>query len=187
MPFEHNTPSPSGTSPTNPRSGRVAQEEATTEAARDTRTTGPTASTSEVPLEQGPKYLVTLKNGVREDIRVVLATWDTLTSLQDTRPQLFAAARAMADGKDETSAVRREMRRYCLTDQNGALLPQVRDVLLSGYQNTKEGPVLVNPIRFDSEADRTAFEACRQLAARNLSRFLAGESPRDDGQGPGSR
>jgi hypothetical protein len=147
-------------------------------------TTRPAAAADEARLaddadqfEISPNYTVTLRNGATEDLTQAMATWDTLTQIKDNQPALFAAALALAQGQEPSPSMRRELRRGLLTLRNGVLRPAVKNVLLSSYEETPEGPVLVNPIKPTCDADRRAFEELEARSERNFRRFLDFDDP----------
>ncbi len=122
--------------------------------------------------DEGPESVVTLKNGRRMEIREVFATWETLKSTQLGHPSLFAAVLRLARGETVRPIELRRLRRATLASSSGGLQAGVRDVLVSAFTVTSEGPVLGNPIRFTGDADRNAFRQCEQRYQRNIERIL---------------
>jgi hypothetical protein len=137
------------------------------------------ASGGDASLETGPEYQIKLKNGAMADLMLAKATWQTLMSVSDTHPALVVAVLELAQGKQQPPDMLRELRKALLTQPNGELRDVVRDVVLSAYQETTEGAVLVNPFLLDSEADRKAFEECEQRSKRNWLRILRPDDPRE--------
>ena len=104
-------------------------------------------------------------------MRTGFAVWSTLNSFLHTHPHLVAAVLAKAAGEVVSPTAQKQLRRAGLTAASGPLLPAVRDVLQSGYQVTSDGPVIVNPFRLETEADRCAFEDCQSRRDRNTLRL----------------
>jgi hypothetical protein len=137
-------------------------------------------------FERSPDYQATLKNGATVDIAFGLEAWDRLNRLLSTNPDLIAAAQAKLRGEEISPSMRQELREVFLTDPDGALLPYIRDIFISAYQETKDGPVFTNPFKLDTEADRQAFKATDKLEKRNKLRFLRhlGLLPGNSGDAP---
>jgi hypothetical protein len=123
-------------------------------------------------FDKGFNYQATLKNGATVDMAFGYEAWETLNDLLAKRPDLIAAAQAKLRGEEVSQSMRRQLRRVWLTGRDGELLPYIRDVLMSGYKETNDGPVIANPFKLDTEADRRAFEAMEKVAHHNRSRFL---------------
>ena len=139
---------------------------------------------SKLELESGGEYQISLKNGSRHDLRIAQAIWEALAPLITTHPDLFAAALNLANGIAPSPAMSRELRREFMTLENGELRAIIRDVLLSSYQETADGPILISPFKVESPADRQAFEECEKRAARNTTRMVTNKDIfRDDHQG----
>jgi hypothetical protein len=137
-------------------------------------------------FNKGVKYEATLKNGKSVDMAFAYEAWETLNDLLSERPDLIVAAQSKLRGEKISPLMRRELRRQYLTGRDGELLPYIRDVLSSGYKETKDGPVIVNPFNLEKEADRQAFEELEKIDERNISRFLrsTGLLPDDSGGPP---
>lgn len=133
-------------------------------------------------LKFGPHYVLTLKNGERIEVAAGRAAWQTLNDLLSTRPALVAAALAKARNEEVSSSMEHELRRALLTLPSGDLRKSVRDVILSGYQETKDGPVIVNPFNLDRDTDQQAFEEAQCRRDRNDLRL--GGFDRSDDAGP---
>lgn len=141
----------------------------------------PAASPQDATLKQGSTPQVTLKNGAVLDTWIALASWQALADLQHSKPGMFAAALSMARGNPVPPATARELRRGLLLTRAGELRPEIRDVLLAGYQQTPEGGVLTNPVRLDDEADRAAFAECERRSIETMYRLVTGNEPPERG------
>src|SRR5580704_17015667 len=112
-------------------------------------------------LPEEPKKKYTLKNGGQVEGSSGIGTLRALESLLVQSPDLFNALLAIVQGRaqDATPEAITELRKATFIGaRTGAVIPEIRDVLLSAYQETPEGPVLVNPYRFESEAEAREVE-----------------------------
>lgn len=155
--------------------------------ARGNESGGKPAKRREVALadewEKAPDVEIGLKNGTRHDPGLAAATRDTLSQLGGRKPDLLRAAHALACGEGQSPAVLRELRRAVLATTDGDLRPVVRDVLLSGYRETSEGPIIADPFSPQTEAERQAVVASERIADRNALRLFGYDPPPDDGPG----
>jgi hypothetical protein len=130
----------------------------------------------EVQLEEESEDpILRLKNGGQIKAGEGRIQWRDLTALLQQEPDLFRALLALALGRPEAmSAEHRKRLRYIggFLERDGSIIPYVRDVLLSAYQETAEGPVLVNPFILESEEQAREFERRDNEAADWLLREL---------------
>jgi hypothetical protein len=131
-------------------------------------------------LEIGPDYTMTLKNGERIDIKDGYAAWNNLNYVLQKQPALFAAVWAKAQGEKISPAMQRALRRALLTLKSGELRNGILNVVLSAYQKTPDGPVIVNPFKLETEADRQAFDDCERRGLRNTEQLFGGDDLPDD-------
>ena len=95
-------------------------------------------------------------DGRRIDVRRALVRMYSLQALLDGDPQHFEALLGLA--RNETKVYSEDSidylkRRGCLA-ADGTILPDVRDVLLSGYQAVGDGHHVGYPLRLEGQADR---------------------------------
>ena len=114
-----------------------------------------------------------LKNGASASIASALETWDSLDCMLDTEPELFAALLALAQGRPQEADPEQVklLPKGSLFGSDGEVLPEVRDVLESGLQITKEGPVLANPFKLETETDRLIVERTAREMAKSAREF----------------
>jgi hypothetical protein len=132
-------------------------------------------------LETGKDQLVTLKNGTTIDVKTGRSAWGTLNDLLEQHPHLFKLLHSKIRGEEITPEAIRELRKALLVLPSGEVRESLRNVLLSGYQETKDGPVIVNPFKLDSESDRQAFTEAENLRRRNDARLGIVDSLDDSG------
>jgi hypothetical protein len=72
----------------------------------------------------------------------------------------------------------RVLTQYGLMTSDGQPTRRARDVFLSSYRETPDGPTLVDPFSPESPAQETAIRDAEQRANARLKRL--GESSRDD-------
>lgn len=113
---------------------------------------------TEGQLREELEKIVPLKNGGQITVKDGWAELDSLRILLDEHPQHFHTLLAIAQGREEglDAASVAYLRSHAYV--GGHLDQEVRDVLLSAYQETKEGPVLVNPFRLDDVGEASALE-----------------------------
>src|SRR6185312_4639018 len=114
----------------------------------------PTNGVHLIGLEIGPIQLMSLRNGATIDVKDGRAAWATLNSLLHTHRALFNAVLAKVRGETVTHIMEQELRRALLTLPSGELMRDIHDVILSGYQETKDGPVIVNPFKLETDKER---------------------------------
>jgi hypothetical protein len=118
------------------------------------------------------KYPGLLKNGATIEMATGYLAWEKLNRMLSTNPELIAAAQAKLRGEEVSSEIGRELQRAFMTGPDGELLPDIRDVLISGYQETNDGPVITNPFKLDTQVDRMAFEDMEKHQKSNRMRLL---------------
>jgi hypothetical protein len=125
----------------------------------------------------------TLKNGQQiEGRRGCLALLD-LKGLLEQSPQFFRALLAIVQGRlEDASPEAVAYLKDCgyLRADTGAVRADIPDVLLSAYQETPEGPVLVNPFKFNSTDEAREVEQSEKTSIDWLIRELR----KDGGKGP---
>lgn len=118
---------------------------------------------------------LTLKNGVVANAAMALFEYRLLSRLQKSDPERFAVVLRMAHG--EPARMSRHQRkvfqnRTACTDENGNIRPLLRDVLLSSYTETAEGPVLANPFAFRDARDRELTEDIQRGYERSVQKWI---------------
>ncbi len=110
---------------------------------------------------------LTLKNGARADARHVLAVLGALRAMLELDPKRFGLLLALgqsersADASADARALE-DLKREGFVGPDGKILPDVADILLSSLEMRGDGPVLVNPFRLQSEAERIMADRAQQ-------------------------
>jgi hypothetical protein len=135
-----------------------------------------------------------LKNGKLVNVEDALIELEGLRETQESFPGEFQAMVALAQGRPQEAHPRhlKSLRRYGLIGRDGALWPLTADVLLSSLEMSPEGPVLVNPFKLSSQAEKLLAERAdddlgrriRESALRGIRR-ARGRS--EDEEGPSRR
>jgi hypothetical protein len=122
--------------------------------------------------EEGPKF--TLKNGDQVDADWTVILYESFVDMMDNCPRRFQSLLALAQGRpgDVVADDLEYFKEAGFVTPAGVLSSDVQSVLLSAYQETPEGPVLVNPVRLETPADRAAVEHAQQLLNRRALDFL---------------
>jgi hypothetical protein len=105
-----------------------------------------------------------LKNGAMCDVRVALEDRSLLNFMHEVHPEHFQSLLALAKGQAEHAVPDHvawfEERGYVTAD--GGVREDLRDVLLSSYQTTREGPMLLNPFALDKPEDLDIINAVQR-------------------------
>ena len=118
---------------------------------------------------------VLLKNGALISTELALILLSGLRSLLENEPEHFKTLLAVANGDkqridQESTTV---LRSQSFLDEDNCILQSMRDVLLSAYQETKEGPIVGNPFRLLDLRDARALEGIdKQRKAKFLRDVL---------------
>jgi hypothetical protein len=126
-----------------------------------------------VKNEQRPK--IRLKNGSEVDARGAYVIWRMLELEEPQSPQLQLLL-AMARGNESTVSTvpntefKTHHRVWFLKD--GALHPVAKQVLLSAYRDTPDGPVIVSPFQLNSQQDIELLAVIQRQHDRSLRRFF---------------
>jgi hypothetical protein len=128
---------------------------------------------------------VSLKNGSEIDAGWGITFWRALQSLLDQHPEHLQALLAIAKGRSEDAPARSVafLRHGGLLLRDRTVNPDAQAVLLSAYQETAEGPVLVNPFRLDSPEQAQALESRDAERSHRLLRWLK-RRENDEGRAP---
>jgi len=126
-----------------------------------------------------------LKNGYQVELRRGMADYQSLGLLFEKDSSLFQALLTIAQGRphdvstENTAALRNGL--YLLPDFS--MREDLRNVLLSAYQETPDGCVLVNPFRLESTDQAGALEHMEKAALERLLRLIGGD--KDEGRSGG--
>jgi hypothetical protein len=122
--------------------------------------------------DEGPKF--TLKNGDQVDADWTVILYESLVAMQDVRPRRFQSLLALAQGRagDVVADDLEYFKEAGFITPAGALSSDVQSVLVSAYQETPEGAVLINPVRLETQADRAAVERIEQTLNQRARDFL---------------
>ena len=91
-----------GTNPlrgSNPEAGRIDTSSAPPVSDTEAPVTHDSHDDNVTPSKPAGPQTVRLRNGTRHDVKIAVATWETLKRVGDAYPDLFAAAVALAGGK----------------------------------------------------------------------------------------
>ena len=123
-----------------------------------------------------------LKTGGKIDAGIGRALYAALDNLMARSPKLLQSLVALAQNAQADIPERHaEELKACafLRMDDGTLAPEMRMILLSAYKDTLDGPALVNPFVFVSEAEAAREdEAQKETLSRMLNTIL------DDDNGP---
>jgi hypothetical protein len=138
-------------------------------------------------LEGKAGKLFTLKNGKQMEAGLAMAAWQTLQNFQLQHPDLFQVLLSIAqerpDGAAPEAVTRIKTTTYFMTGD--AVRPDIRDVLLSAYQETSEGAVLVNPIQFANADEAREIEQLEKQGVSRMLRELNMRGEKDPGSSKG--
>ena|SRR5579872_445871 len=125
-------------------------------------------------LDQGGETILPLKNGRQIEVRLGLATYQSLTRLFENDRHLFNALRSIAEGHSATvgPARTRALRHGLFLQQDLSIREPVRDVLLSAYQETAEGCILANPFKLDRPEQARMLEQLEKAGLDRIIRLL---------------
>lgn len=132
--------------------------------------------------EDEGERVVPLKNGAQVEVALGRATYQALRGLLAREPELFGSLLARARGEPGALSEDHDarLRDALFLRPDGTLAPATRNVLLSAYRQTPDGPALVHPFRFTSSAEATQEERAEDAAWDRARRWL------DDGDDPGT-
>jgi hypothetical protein len=139
--------------------------------------------------EEDPrKKIMPLKNGGQIEARTGMAYFDCFCDIQAQEPDDLRALLSLAQGQCEEvpAAVIDGLRDTGFLEADGSLKPGPRDVLLSAYRETPDGPVLVMPFVLKDEEAARVFERMEQQGIERLIRRLRRDRDKDEGR-PGGR
>ena len=94
------------------------------------------------------RAILSLKNGAQIEARDGKLYYGFLCSLLAEEPEVFRGLLAFAQDQNRAMLPGHRVRLMFLggyLEPDGSIMPKVRDVLLSAYKETPDGPMLVNP------------------------------------------
>jgi hypothetical protein len=123
--------------------------------------------------EKGNRPQITLKNGAVVDARRAVTIVEQLQIELASHPEEFKSLVALAEGRpqDADPAHFEELFACAFLENDHAIEPIVRDLLLNSYQVTPEGPVVV-PLRLQDAADLPAAQRAQRQSDRQLRSIL---------------
>lgn len=131
-----------------------------------------------MPKDRKNDPILTLKNGAKVNARHALAMRDLLEALLHYHPDEFAALLNLCQLSPGSTASPLSQRAVqCLKDHgsldaNGALRPIIRDVVLSSYSITPDGPVLTQPFALATPEEKCLADGLEQDADRRAQKFI---------------
>ena len=132
--------------------------------------------------EELEQYFLPLKVGQPSNVRLALIERAELAHLLKTEPQHFSVlldlAREQSAAPDRsTEAAQKRSIKYLksigyISKATGTIRPLARDVLLSGYQLTPDGPTIVQPFVLETPEDRQLADRIQLLLDQHLHHWL---------------
>jgi hypothetical protein len=124
------------------------------------------------PLADKPQEkILQLKNGAQVEATIGVVYFEELSDLLDQEPEHFRTLLALARGQSEGIPAEhtKALQRDGFLKGGGVLDEDMRNVLLSAYQETAEGVVLVNPFLLATPVQAAELE---RLEERGLDRLI---------------
>lgn len=129
----------------------------------------------ETPAE--PPTLPLKHGGGRANVRRALIKMQYLQAMLDTHPDRFEALLALARGKKEgiSQAGVDGLRAECLVAKDSlAVDPEIRDILLSGYQYVGDGHCMGYPFVLDTPESRRIVETVERQVQEGWAGMVFG-------------
>ncbi len=135
------------------------------------------------------EQMLTLKNGELAPVRRAIVLVGFLSDLLESEPQKFQTLLDLArvgntsllpDKSKVTQEAVRYFERHAYCDNDGNIDPVVRNVVLSAYQATPEGPVLIQPFRLANAEEKAIAERMEMQLVNWLRKGLRGRFPGDE-------
>lgn len=125
--------------------------------------------------EEKNERVVLLKNGARIEAGLGSATYLALRGLLEQEPELFQSLLALAreDPIDVPENNIAALRDAFFLRSDGRPSLATRNVLLSAYRQTPDGPTLVHPFRFGSAEEVKREERAENNAWDRVRRWLS--------------
>jgi hypothetical protein len=144
-----------------------------------TTSVGVTIELTEERLSKEQRTVLSLKNGGQIEAGLGLAAYDQVTFLFQKNPNLFTALLSIARGNLDagTAEEKESLRNGFFLRQDFSIVDSVHDVLLSAYQETPDGPTLVNPFQLETPDHARLLERLERAALIRILRL------RDDNPG----
>lgn len=124
---------------------------------------------------QLPDRKLTLKNGTSISAAAGDTNYDLLSKLLEKEPALFQTMLAIArNPKAEVPIkdVRFLAHAGFLTNRTRTMNEDMRNVILSSYTETPEGPVLLNPFKLETEEEASYLQEIEKQGNVRLRKFL---------------
>lgn len=139
------------------------------------------------PNSEANREQITLRTGAVVERGLARAFYGMLTSLAEQDPVALAALLAIAQGRDANPALVARLAAEGLLPDHGQPRPVARAVLLAAFRDTPEGPVLVDPFRYNSAEDLGRQEALDNHSTKWLLRDIFRTTDGDDTPSPPPR
>lgn len=132
--------------------------------------------------ENSKRSQITLKNGATVDARQAVAIVEQLQVVLAAHLDEFRSLLALAEGRRQDADPRhlKSLWASAFLQNDYAIEPIVRDVLLNSYQDTAEGPVVV-PLRLRDAADVPAVQQALLEKDQQIRKILRNPK-RDEGR-----
>jgi hypothetical protein len=134
-------------------------------------------------MQDEPKKEMTLKNGGKITPGLGLSLLGLLENLLEQKPQRFLALVALAQGHSQgvSEGDLAFFRKSLLVRGDGSINTQIRDVLLSGYQQDP-GPMMINPFRLESKDQAAELETADDENWQRLAKLIRDEKENEGRQ-----
>ena len=137
--------------------------------------------------------ILTLKNGAKVNSRHALAMRDLLEGLLHHHSEEFAALLELCRSEPGSESRRLSQEAVqCLKDHgsldaDGAVRPIIRDVMLSCYHVTPDGPVLTQPFALATMGEKRLADQLEEDADRRFQKWVRNARKDKGDRGPSSR
>lgn len=165
------------------REGRLHTQEAAQEGskAREQASRSQGGPDTRTVTEDARRPTITLKSGAVVDARKAAAVWRELDAMLTVDPDEFRSLLALAQGRLGDADPQHFESLWAddfLEMDRRTIQPEVQEVLLNSYEETREGPV-ITPLRLQSEADRPIAEEALRQCDQWVRDFLSGKDDQE--------
>jgi len=135
-------------------------------------------------LQDGGQEELVLKNGGRIEASLGQALLRALEGLLEQAPHHFRALHAIAEGRSSEAPPESvsALKDAHFLRPDGTAIPGLADVVVSAYQQTRDGPVLINPFQLETLDQVRALERMEQEGRLRLAHEIR---KRTEGDGKG--
>ena len=133
-------------------------------------------STDGTTLKKKERNRLSLKKGSDADVLLALSQLDHLGAMLRVRPERFLTLLALAQGRPEEAKQEHitHLTKSGFISKDGSISQDLRELLLSAYQMTGDGPVLVNPFKLQTNEDKRKADRADRQIDRFWEKFLSG-------------